>query len=622
MKRKSYFLRVLSMALLVFLAFAVPRQLFAQDAAAINGTILDSVQQTPLPGASIVVKGTGNGTSSDLYGGFTIQAARGDILVISMVGYRSMEVPVSGTTMNIRLQQDVAALDEVVVVGYGTERREDLTGAISSVSSKDWENAPIISPDQILQGRVSGVQVSTNSHEPGGGISIRIRGTASLNAGGSPLYVIDGMPISSGVETGPGDGGTTGTASNPLNSIDPSTIASINVLKDASAAAIYGSRAANGVVLITTKAGVSGQQQINFETSLGIQQVTNKLDFMSAEDWGMQANERANQLGLPSVYTQEQIAAFGRGTDWQEEIFRPAMQQRYNLTFSGGTDKIRYLLSGSHMNSEGIVRGSEFQRYGATVRVDATPSKRFSAGGSLMFTANSNNQVRTDTKGYEGVSNVIDALLEAPSTIPARDSAGSITNMSDFTLGGGLENPLTITDKYKQRGNALRLINNLHASYDITGELTLFTRLGADIYDFRYHEYFPIGSEASVGADGIANQQATRNINILTESTLTFQKDISEKHSLKILAGFTYQQEKSEGLNAGSHGFPSDYYLYNNLGLGTDPQSPGSDLSQWQLVSYIGRANYSFNDKYLLTASIRMDGSSKFGANNKYGVFP
>ncbi len=589
----------------------------------ITGTVTSAEDGGALPGVNILEKGTTNGVISDVDGKYSITVGDDATLIFSSIGFITQEVSVGNqSVIDMALATDVQSLEEVVVIGYGTQQKKDLTGSVSSISSKDINNALISTPDEALQGQIAGVQVHKNSHEPGGGISVRIRGTASLNAGGSPLYVIDGMPISTSVETGPGDGGTTGSSANPLNSIDPSSIASIDVLKDASATAIYGSRAANGVVLITTKQGESGTQHIDFKSSWGIQQVARKLDFMNAEQWAVQANERAEQLGVPPIYSDQQISSFGSGTDWQDVIFRQALEQKYDLAFSGGSEKVRYMIQGSHTNSEGIVRGSGFQRFGSTIRVDATPNDRLSIGGSLLFTASDNNKVRTDTKGYEGVSNVIDAVLEAPPTIPARDSAGQPVDMGNYTLGGGLENPLTITDGYRQLGNTLRLINNVHATYEFIEGLSFTTRLGADVYDFRYHEYFPIGSEASRGGGGVASQEDARNINILTENTLSFKKYFARKHNIDVLAGFTYQQEKQEVLAAGSHGFPSDYYLYNNLGLGTNPQAPYTNAGKWQLLSYLGRINYSFNDTYLLTASVRIDGSSKFGVNNKYGVFP
>lgn len=614
-----FILRTSNAILLLVLSWSLA---VAQDTRAVTGKVTNEAG-SPLPGVTVTTTEGGSGTVTDANGVYNLQVQLQKTLVFSYVGYTTSEIPINNrSVVNVILKATVSSLDQLVVVGYGTQRKSDLTGAVASVSSDQWKGAEITTPDQILQGRVAGVKVFKSSHEPGGGISVRIRGNASLNAGGSPLYVIDGMPVNTDVDTGPGDGGTTGTAPNPLNSIDPSSIASIDILKDASAEAIYGSRAANGVVIITTKGGVVGAQHIDFKATYGIQQVSRKLDLMNAEQWATQANERAEELGLSKVYSDEQVASFGKGTDWQDEVFRNAIQQKYELAFTGGNSTVRYRIAGNYMDEEGIVRGSSFQRYGATIRVDANPNSRVSVGGSLMFTNSQNHQVRTDTKGYEGVSNITGAIIVAPPTIPARDSSGEITNMSDYPLGGALENPLTITDKYKQLGSPLRLISNAHIQFDITKDLSFMTRLGLDLYSFRYHEYFSIGSEADRGAGGVASQQSSRSIDVLTANTLTYQKNIAKDHDLKVLVGLTYEQQNNETLSAGSHGFPSDYFMYNNLGLGTNPQSPGSYASKTQLISYLARLNYSYKNTYLLTASIRSDGSSKFGANKKYGIFP
>lgn len=590
----------------------------------IKGKITDENGQA-LPGVNVVIKGSSIGTSSNAEGIFELKSvSSGQILVFSFIGYVQQEIPV-GTqeVINIKLLPTAEQLSEVVVVGYGTVQKKDLTGAVAMISGKDIEQGSINTPDKALQGKIAGVQVHTNSHAPGGGISVQVRGTASLSAGGTPLYVIDGMPISSGFQTGASsDAGTFGANANPMNSIDPSDIESIQVLKDASASAIYGSRAANGVVLITTRRGKSGQQRTDFEYSFGLQQIRKKLDFMNATQWAQQVNERASLLGQSQVYTQDQVAAFGKGTNWQDEIFRTAPKQNYKLSFSGGTQGVRYMVAGNVTDQKGIIPGSGFKRYGTSINVDADVSKKLRVGESLMFTLTNETVVPTDTKGYEGVSNIIDAIYEAPPTIAARDDAGQINNLRNFPMGGGLENPLTMTDKYRQVNNTLRILGNIYADYNIIPGLDLNIRFGADIRDWKYHQYFPIGSEAAAGANGKALQIGVRNLNYTSANTLTYSKNISNLHQLKVLAGFTYQREKNETLEASSFGFPSDIFEYYNLGLGSSPQAPGSNMNEWTLISYLGRVNYTFKDRYLLTASVRADGSSKFGANNKFGVFP
>lgn len=590
----------------------------------ISGKVLDENDQ-PLPGVSIVIKGKNTGTSTKADGTYSLTVKDGsETLVFSFMGYSAHEELVGNkTTINVKLQPGTEQLKEVVVVGYGTQQKKDLTGSVGSISSKDIEVATINTPDKALQGKIAGVQVHTNSHAPGGGISVQVRGTASLSAGGTPLYVIDGMPISGGSQTSASsDVGSFGGAPNPLNSIDPSDIESIQVLKDASAAAIYGSRAANGVVLITTKRGKANQHNVDFDVTVGLQQPRRKLPFLNAQQWAAQANERATLLGRPATYTDAQINAFGTGTNWQDDVFQQAARQAYKLAFSGGTQSVRYLVGGNYTNQDGIIPGSNFKRYGTTLNLDADVNKRLRIGESLLFTVTDQYTVPTDTKGYEGISNVINAIYQAPPTIPARDSLGRPNNLRNFPLGSGLENPLTMTEQYRQLSNTLRLIGTAYANYNIAEGLDLDIRIGADIRDWRYHEYYPIGSEAAAGASGKARQIAVRNLNISNANTLTYARTIRELHKIKLLAGYTYQREKNETLDASSFGFPSDVFQYYNLGLGSSPQTPNSNQNEWTLVSYLGRVNYTFNDRYLVTGSIRADGDSKFGVNNKYGIFP
>ncbi|WP_405380339.1 SusC/RagA family TonB-linked outer membrane protein [Maribacter sp. LLG6340-A2] len=604
--------------------FGYGREQISAQVSDISGTVTDQ-NGTPLPGASVVVKNSNNGTTTDFDGNYVLRNVdENQTIIFSYIGFKALEVKVNKkSVIDVSLEEDAQSLDEVVVVGYGTMQKRDVTGSISSISDNDIEKASISRPDEALKGKVSGVQVRNNSYAPGGGISVRVRGTASISAGGAPLYVIDGMPITTNLSTGrSGDAGTYGAPPNPLNSIDPSDIASIQILKDASAAAIYGSRAANGVVLITTKRGRVNQQSINVEYSSGIAELSNKLPFLNATQWAQQANQRAVLLGQQNVYTDEEIAGFGTGTDWQDEVYRTAQLNTYKLSFSGGGEKVRYLISQNISEQEGIITGSDFKRYGTTINIDSQISDRLKVGESILFSISNNSVVPTDTKGYEGVSNVIDAIYEAPPTIPARDDAGIPTSLADYVLGGGRENPLTMTDKYKQVENTGRIIGNVYADYSILNGLNLNLKFGFDINDWRYHEYFPIGSEASGGANGKARQASMKNINISQANILTYNTTINENHRITLLGGYTYQRNSNERIDASSYGFPMDDFLYNNLGLGSSVQAPGSSKSEWELVSYLGRANYSFLDKYYLAASIRADGSSKFGANNKYGYFP
>ncbi len=601
---------------------------FAPVQETISGTVTDGQSGETLPGVNILVKGTTTGTSTDSGGNFELTVpSLQDTLVVSFIGYQTNEVHINGRTeINIAMQSQTITGEEMVVVGYGTQRRSDVTGAVSSVSSEDIETNSISTPDEAMRGKVAGVNVSTSSHAPGGGISVQVRGTASLSAGGQPLYVIDGMPISNNFSTGAGDVGGDGTSPNPLNSIDPSEIQSINILKDASATAIYGSRGANGVVIVTTKEGSRGQQNIDYVSSISFQQVSNKLDFMSGPQWARQMNEAAEQLGLNVPYNSQDIASM-ETTDWQDALFRTAPNVKQKLAFSGGSEDLQYRVSGSYQDQDGIVKGSSFDRYSASVNLNANISDNITVAENLMVSYFNNNTIDTDSKGYGTQPNIIKELMLAPPTFAARDSSGNPNRYSNYPLGltgpkNPLENPLFMANSYDTKSNTFRLIGSVKGDWSIMDNLVLGVRFGTDIRDWRWFRYVPDGALAAGGSSGRATQVSERTANILNENTLTYTQNFNDLHRINLLAGFTYQQEKLDRLSGEAYDFPSNFYKYNNLGLASSPQSPGSYASKWNMLSYLGRLNYSFNNKYFLTASGRIDGSSKFGINNKYGVFP
>ncbi|HKJ31073.1 MAG TPA: SusC/RagA family TonB-linked outer membrane protein, partial [Balneolales bacterium] len=403
----------------------------------VTGHVKDATSGDPLPGVDILVVGTTIGTTTGSNGEYTINVKSStDTLRFSYIGYTSKNVPVRGrTTINVELQPKVFKSNQLVVVGYGTQKRSDLTGAISSVSSKSLQQETISTPDQALQGKVAGVMVHTNSHAPGGSITVQVRGTSSISANGQPLYVIDGMPISNDYFTGGEGTGGGGGAPNPLNSIDPSDIASIQVLKGPSAAAIYGSRAVNGVVLITTKEGQRGAQHVNFESSFGIQHIKKYLPLMNAQQWAKQLNEAASQFGEGQAFSSQKISAMGSGTNWQKQLYRTAPTDKYKLSFSGGTNNLQYLVSGVYLNQEGIVRGTNFKRYSTNINIHANVNKNLTIGDNLMFTASTNNLNSSSYKGYGTQPDIIKEALIAPPNVTPYDSAGNPTLYSTYPLG-------------------------------------------------------------------------------------------------------------------------------------------------------------------------------------------
>jgi len=595
----------------------------AQQNRNISGKVNDSTG-VPLPGVSVVIKGTTTGTITNNNGIYTLSNVPNNaILQFSFVGMKPKEILISGkTTIDIVMEEESVGLDEVVAIGYGTTHKKDLTGAVSSVSAKDIKASSLTTPDQALQGRVAGVQVQTSSHAPGGGISVQVRGTSSLSADGQPLYVVDGFPISNEYSSASSVDGIVGISQNPLNSIDPSNIESMEVLKDASSTAIYGARGANGVVLITTKKGKTGKATISFESLTSMDTPSKYLKFINAEEWGTLVNEADDQNGVSRTFTDTEIANMGVGTDWQREVFRTALTQNYKMSVSGGTPDVRYLLSGSYLDQQGIVTSTDLKRYTINLNMDANVTKKAKIGTNIMFSNTLNDMVPTDSKGYGNQTNLIANILFSWPYIPVKDKDGNYTFFKDYKKGvGGMDNPVYMAKEYDIQDNTSRLLGSVYGSYKITDGLEFRVRLGLDYRDWRYNSYYPIKSAVAVSNGGAANVTSERTVNFLNENILEYKRKFGDKHQLDVTVGFTNQTENDELVKAIGYGFPSDYYKYYNLGI-AKTQYTSSERNKWTLLSYIGRINYVFNDKYLLTATGRYDGSSKFGKNNKYGFFP
>ncbi len=585
----------------------------------ITGKVTDGETDDALPGVNVVAKNTNTGTVTDINGNYRLTVEDNvEALVFSSVGYESQEVNIGGrSVINVDMAADVQALSEIVVIGYGTQRKSDLTGAVSSVSREDLELPIINTPDQALQGKAAGVNVFTGSHEPGGAMSVEVRGTASINAGGSPLYVIDGVPLSDYVGTS--NLGGNGPSYNPMANIDPSSIQSMEVLKGASATAIYGSRGSNGVVLITTKEGEAGKAKIDYSGSVSFSGPVNKLDFLNATEHAMIVNERAALLDNPPVFTQEQIDAFGEGTDWQEEIFRqPAVSQKHQLSISGGNDAIRYYLAGSYVDEDGLIIGSNFKRYGATLNMNAQVSERFKIDQHLMLSSTTQDRVFTGRKGYGTQGDIMSYMIDTSPTIPVYDENGDYTDTRNVALGGD-ENPVYAAREYDVDRWDTRIVGNIAGTYTLLDGLDAVVRIGVDVLDYQIGEYFPIGSRPA--QFGEADFDEYRRNNLLNENLLKYNNTFGI-HRLDVLAGFTYQTENSFHTSASGKGFPSDAYKYWNLGIAASPDNPTTSRDDWTLLSWIGRINYVLADKYLITLTGRADGSSKFGANNKWGFFP
>lgn len=578
----------------------------------LTGAVVDAKTHEPLPGAVVNIKGTTHGVSTDAEGRFVFVTGQKFpyTLIISYIGYKRIEVVATGGHIEIPLEAVQSQLNDVVVVGYGTQKKSDLTGAISSVSGPLLKQ-PVSSIDQALKGAVPGVQVTQTSGQPGGGVSIRIRGGSSIQGGNEPLYVVDGFPI---YNSPAGPGILTGTAVNPLASINPSDIESIDILKDASATAIYGSRGANGVVIITTKKGKADKNSVTYEGTYGVQSLRKKIDVLNAKDFAVLRNEvmfDTNPSKGPFQYlSQEQIDQLGKGTDWQDEAFRSAPTQNHQLSVSGGNQKTRYFLSGNYYDQDGIVRNTDFSRIGLRANVDAQPYDKLKVSASLAV---SKSDANVAPSGF------ITSLLLMPPTATVYDPGGGYTLRNPFE--NIFANPIATINEQINNSTANRLLGTAFAEYSIIDGLNLKVLIGTDVNNTSEKNYIPATIYEGIQTKGIAARGTYNAYSWLNENTLTFARSI-KKHAFDVLAGFTQQEFKSDIVRTGAQNFVTDDLTYNSLQSGSTLVRPFSDATSWVLHSYLARVNYNYNSRYYFTASIRTDGSSRFGSGNKWGYFP
>jgi TonB-linked SusC/RagA family outer membrane protein len=586
---------------------------------AVKGKVTDAAGQ-PLPGVTVVVKGTARGTVTNADGDYSLTNIPEDAtLVFSFVGMRTEEIAVGNqTTINVTMEEETIGIDEVVAIGYGTVKKSDLTGSVSSVKAEDLQATPITSIDQGLVGRAAGVMVTQTSGMPGAIASIRVRGTSSLQGGNEPLYVIDGFPVYNG--TGFGNTGGS-TRYSGLSTINPSDIESIEILKDASATSIYGARAANGVVLITTKSGKRGTDLISFDATYGVQSVVKKIDVMNALEYAELSNEAYMNDGLAPPYDEtemQQIRQNPEGTDWQDEVFRSAPSQNYQLTFSGGDQKMIYSVSANYYNQEGIIRSSDFKRYSGRINLERNILANFRVGTNFTMSKTISNAVRTDAGGNQGV--VSSAMKFNPiSPVFINEELKIYTPVN--SPGIIYANPVATADEMIRENQAVRLLGNIFAEWEIVPDLKAKVSFGTDLFNTKFNTYIPSNIYESGGvASATINGGYTTNW--LNENTLSWNKEINEDHQISLLGGITFQQNHYEGVTASSQDYVNDVLKYNSLQAGATYNQPSSSNTDWSLISYLARANYNFKERYLLSVSARVDGSSRFGTNNKYALFP
>lgn len=617
----------------------------------IKGKIVSSQDQKPLAGVSVIEKGTGNGTISDAQGNFTLRVAKKSVIVFNHVGFAVMEMPVDDrSSLNVSLITDAQQLQDIVVVGYGNQRKRNLTGSIANIAAKDLIPGPASSFDQMLQGKVAGAQITQTSGAPGGNVNIVIRGISSITGGNSPLYVIDGYAIgtggggsdlttfSSSSYTPSGIASSSGTNRiNPLSTINPADIESIQILKDASATAIYGSRGANGVVIITTKRGKSGKPVISLEHSSGLQEIRKTLDVLNPRQYAeFVANGRDNAWvyaggkatdpnNIRSTNTQVKPEFRNpdslplKGTDWQDLIFRKALVQNYQLSVNGGGKDVSYYLSGGYFNQNGIIIGSDFKKFNVRSNIDARLSEKLKVGVSFSGSYSYGNFARAEGDlQFRGL--IINAVARDPS-IPVYDKNGDYYSEFSNPTGIPAEHPLLIASEFSDKRNASNVFVNNYIEYEFIKGLTLKTSIGVNYSTGTTNLWksSKIGIATTRTGPATAGVSEYKSLNWLNENTLTYRRIFGEKHEVDAVAGYTIQKNADAVVQVGASDFPTDevpYVSAGNVSYGNNYKS------EWSMLSYLARVNYTYNGKYLLTATIRRDGSSRFGANNRWGTFP
>lgn len=581
------------------------------------GTVKDSLG-LPIPGVSVLIKGTSKGTSTNADGNYQLQAEKGQVLVFRNIGYLEKEVIIGeGAKLDVVLTSTSEGLDEVVVIGYGSQQRRDVTGSVAPIAMENVRGQAISSPDQALTGQVSGVNVSTSNGTPGGGPRIQVRGIGAIGAGSEPLYVIDGFPIPS----------SSGQQSNPMSALNPQDIASMTVLKDASATAIYGSRGANGVIIITTKRGASGKPVIQFSGSTGLQEVpqTGRPDLMNGQEFAQWRKEaimdkirfeegrEPTLADVPELYRDPSL--IGEGTNWFDEVTRVAPMTDVNLSVSGGTEKIKTYVSAGYFNQEGVMLNTGFDRFSIRTNVDANLSDRFKVGinlsPSLTFT-------RGGVTG-QGRDEGFDIASPIP---PVYNEDGSYNAYIQSPGTFGVPNPVMFLKETTNKASRIKLLMNTYAEYSILENLKVKTTFNVD-YEDGNSEYFRpsiLGNQNAAPPSVPSGQYIqSKYLNWLNENTLNYDFNTANGHTLTALVGFTVQSQKNQSADFTGNQFPDDDIKTLN---GAARITGGTDKSDWSLISYLARANYSYLDKYLVTATVRTDGSSRFGVNNRWGTFP
>ncbi|WP_192346115.1 TonB-dependent receptor [Algoriphagus sp. Y33] len=630
MLKHTIYLRGILRTGLLLILFSLAGLGYSQTAP-LKGKVTEQGSQEPIPGALIVVKGTQRGTVTENDGTFSIDANSSETLVVSFIGYTTREILIENTSevMNVSLQVDEAELDEVIVIGYGTQKKSDLTGAVGSVGEKDLKDRPSASLTQNLSGRVQGVNVSVNSGRPGGRANIRIRGNTSVSIANDPLYVIDGVILhSAGLANG----------STPIDYINPNDIASIEVLKDASATAIYGARGANGVILVSTKRGskIGGTITYDGNFSIGILPkkipLLNSAEFLATEDLAYQNAQKYDPTGWANgIYKDPKLKrtdpnlfdANGNplyDTDWQDESFQQAFTQNHQLSLTGGNQDDSYGAYLGYRNEDGLMKESWMKRFSGRFVFDSKLKNWVTVGGGLSYNDQKESQV--DPLGNGGII-AMRQVLEALPIIPVRYPDGNWAGNADYPGMEGGNNPLHVAKERVYLVNTQTVLGNIYANFFLAKGLELRSNISANIVNQRVDYYGGRelnyiarnqGGDASISNDRLNSWQF--------ENYLTYVKALNEDHAFNGMVGISWQHVDRFNSTARAQNFQDDYFMFNNLGAGANAIQPQSGSVAYGLNSYFSRLNYTLKDKYLFTFTGRVDGSSKFGESNQYAFFP
>ncbi|HEY4286910.1 MAG TPA: TonB-dependent receptor [Puia sp.] len=561
----------------------------------ITGTVTGAAGE-PLVGVSVQVKGGGAGTATGNKGDYSLTVGENATLVFSYIGYQDKEVAVGGrNVVNVQLTPSERALDQVVVVGYGTQKRKDVTGAVSTVTAADIANRPIVDAGEALQGKAAGVQVVSNSGKPGAGLTIRVRGSSSISAGNDPLYVVDGIPTTD------------------ISSVNPNDIESYSILKDAASASIYGTRAANGVVVITTKKGTTGKSHIDFSTYYGITSPTKVLSVLNAKQYQAYANEQKGS----TVITDSMVAA--NDINWPKEIFRKGNQQNYQLSISGGNEKTQHYISFNYTDQVGMVKPAKYDRLSGRVNL-TTKANDWLTVISNTFISHSNSRDVTDNASV-AKGGVVLASLETPSTVPKFNADGTI----GYNALTGWENPYGAILGSYDKNKTDRIISTVGADVKLVKGLVFRSRFGIDYMDNTYTHFLdPFLTIYGRQTHGQQNRTKLNNLTWLSEQTLNYSATWGRSH-FSALAGWTAQESHTEQTYISGSFLQQQYRLlpWDESYLRDSIKAPGTtSIDEWGLVSYLGRLTYDFDGKYLLQANLRSDQSSKFAAGNRTATFP